>query len=206
VSKVEDVNQVVQEFGRDIGDYIRTQRTKAQISLRELAKLAGVSNPYLSQIERGLRRPSADILQQIAKGLRISAEVLYVRAGILEQRQGGAVVDAVLADAELTERQKQVLLDIYQSFRRENEGRITEVRPADAVATDATGASTTDARPIDARTTGASTTGASTTEARAGEAGATQARAPRARAAGAGKGRATGAEATTADQTSTTEE
>lgn len=107
----------------DIGDYIRVQRTKAQISLRELAKLAGVSNPYLSQIERGLRRPSAEILQQIAKGLRISAEALYVQAGILEQRQGGAVVDAVLADPELTERQKQVLLDIYESFRRENEAR-----------------------------------------------------------------------------------
>ncbi|HEY0639694.1 MAG TPA: helix-turn-helix transcriptional regulator [Pseudonocardiaceae bacterium] len=107
----------------DIGDYIRSQRTKAQISLRELAKLAGVSNPYLSQIERGLRRPSAEILQQIAKGLRISAEALYVQAGILEQRQGGAVVDAVLADTELTERQKQVLLDVYESFRRENEAR-----------------------------------------------------------------------------------
>jgi transcriptional regulator with XRE-family HTH domain len=123
MSKVEDVNQVVQVLGRDIGDYIRTQRTKAQISLRELAKLAGVSNPYLSQIERGLRKPSAEILQQIAKGLRISAEALYVQAGILEQRQGGAVVDAVLADPELSERQKQVLLDIYESFRRENEAR-----------------------------------------------------------------------------------
>ena len=124
MNKVEGVNQAVQDLGRDIGEYIRTQRTKAQISLRELAKLAGVSNPYLSQIERGLRRPSAEILQQIAKGLRISAEALYVRAGILEQRQGGAVVDAVIADQELTERQKQVLLDVYQSFRRENEARL----------------------------------------------------------------------------------
>ena len=123
MSKVEDVNQAVHGLGRDIGEYIRSQRTKAQISLRELAKLAGVSNPYLSQIERGLRKPSAEILQQIAKGLRISAEALYVRAGILEQRQGGAVVDAVLADTELSERQKQVLLDIYESFRRENEAR-----------------------------------------------------------------------------------
>ena len=120
VSKVEDVNQAVHELSRDIGEYIRAQRTKAQISLRELAKLAGVSNPYLSQIERGLRKPSAEILQQIAKGLRISAEALYVRAGILEQRQGGAVVDAVLSDTELSERQKQVLLDVYESFRREN--------------------------------------------------------------------------------------
>jgi len=130
VSKVEDVNQAVHGLSRDIGEYIRTQRTKAQISLRELAKLAGVSNPYLSQIERGLRKPSAEILQQIAKGLRISAEALYVRAGILEQRQGGAVVDAVLADPELTERQKQVLLDVYESFRRENDARATAEAPA----------------------------------------------------------------------------
>ena len=129
VSKVEDVNQAVQVFGRDIGDYIRTQRTKAQISLRELAKLAGVSNPYLSQIERGLRKPSAEILQQIAKGLRISAEALYVRAGILEQRQGGAVVDAVLADPELSERQKQVLLDIYTSFCQQNEAEAEGEEP-----------------------------------------------------------------------------
>src|SRR5829696_9977623 len=119
MSKVEDVNQAVHGLGRDIGEYIRSQRTKAQISVRELAKLAGVSNPYLSQIERGLRKPSAEILQQIAKGLRISAEVLYVRAGILDERPAGAVVDAVLADPTLTDRQKQVLLDVYQSFRRE---------------------------------------------------------------------------------------
>lgn len=132
MNKVEGVNQAVHELGRDIGGYIRTQRTKAQISLRELAKLAGVSNPYLSQIERGLRRPSAEILQQIAKGLRISAEALYVRAGILEQRQGGAVADAVLADPELTERQKQVLLDVYQSFRRENEARTPAAAAAGA--------------------------------------------------------------------------
>ena len=130
MSKVEDVNQAVHELSRDIGEYIRSQRTKAQISLRELAKLAGVSNPYLSQIERGLRKPSAEILQQIAKGLRISAEALYVRAGILEQRQGGAVVDAVLADTELTERQKQVLLDVYESFRRENEARAAAEPPS----------------------------------------------------------------------------
>ncbi len=104
-----------------LGDYIREQRNSSQISLRQLAKLAGVSNPYLSQIERGLRKPSAEILQQIAKALRISAEALYVQAGILEQREGdGLVVDAVLADQGLTERQKQVLLEIYDSFRREN--------------------------------------------------------------------------------------
>ncbi|TDC94052.1 XRE family transcriptional regulator [Saccharopolyspora aridisoli] len=111
------VNQAVS----DLGSYIRAQRNNAQISLRQLAKLAGVSNPYLSQVERGLRKPSAEILQQIAKGLRISAEALYVQAGILESRESGPVVDAVLADPELNERQKQVLLDIYSSFRREQD-------------------------------------------------------------------------------------
>ena len=106
---------------RHLGDYIREQRSASDISLRQLAKLAGVSNPYLSQIERGLRKPSAEILQQIAKALRISAEALYVQAGILEQREGdGVVADAVLADEGLTERQKQVLLEIYDSFRKEN--------------------------------------------------------------------------------------
>jgi transcriptional regulator with XRE-family HTH domain len=110
----------VADLGRDIGEYIKQQRSNAKISLRQLSKLAGVSNPYLSQIERGLRKPSAEILQQIAKGLRISAEALYVQAGILDLPQGGPVVDAVRADTTLTERQKQVLLDVYESFRREN--------------------------------------------------------------------------------------
>jgi transcriptional regulator with XRE-family HTH domain len=103
-----------------IGEYIRQQREQAKISLRQLASAAGVSNPYLSQVERGLRRPSAEILQQIAKGLRISAEALYVQAGILEDRRpDSGVRAAVLADPELAERQKQVLLEIYESFRRE---------------------------------------------------------------------------------------
>ena len=106
---------------RNLGDYIREQRNTAQISLRQLAKAAGVSNPYLSQIERGLRKPSAEILQQIAKALRISAEALYVQAGILDERYGDSDVQAaVLGDAMLTERQKQVLLEIYESFRKEN--------------------------------------------------------------------------------------
>src|SRR5690349_25141559 len=106
----------------EIGDYIRQQREQANISLRQLAQAAGVSNPYLSQIERGLRKPSAEILQQIAKGLRISAEALYVQAGILEEREADTDVQAaVRADLLLTERQKQVLLDIYESFRKENE-------------------------------------------------------------------------------------
>jgi transcriptional regulator with XRE-family HTH domain len=105
-----------------IGEYIREQRTRAKISVRQLAEATGVSNPYLSQIERGLRKPSAEILQQIAKGLRISAEVLYVQAGILEEREADTDVRAAIrADLVLTERQKQVLLDIYASFGRENE-------------------------------------------------------------------------------------
>ena len=103
-----------------IGEYIREQREQAKISLRQLAAAAGVSNPYLSQIERGLRRPSAEILQQIAKGLRISAEALYVQAGILEDRPpDSGVRAAVLAEPDLSERQKQVLLEIYDSFRKE---------------------------------------------------------------------------------------
>jgi transcriptional regulator with XRE-family HTH domain len=103
-----------------IGEYIRQQREQAKISLRQLAEAAGVSNPYLSQIERGLRRPSAEILQQIAKGLRISAEVLYVQAGILEDRPSDSGVRAaVLSDQGLTERQKQIILEIYDSFRAE---------------------------------------------------------------------------------------
>jgi transcriptional regulator with XRE-family HTH domain len=106
---------------KSIGDYIREQREQARISVRQLAQAAGVSNPYLSQIERGLRKPSADILQQIAKGLRISAEALYVQAGILEDRPADAGVrSALLADPELSERQKQVLIEIYESFRKEN--------------------------------------------------------------------------------------
>ncbi|XRQ10999.1 helix-turn-helix domain-containing protein [Actinomadura welshii] len=105
-----------------IGEYIREQRTRAKISLRQLADVSGISNPYLSQIERGLRKPSAEILQQIAKGLRISAEALYVQAGILEDRETDTDVQAAIRDdLLLTERQKQVLLDIYASFLKENE-------------------------------------------------------------------------------------
>ncbi len=113
--------ETVTGAGHRLGEYIRDQRRSTQMSLRQLATLAGVSNPYLSQIERGLRKPSAEILQQIAKGLRISAEALYLQAGILEQREGDrAVVEAVLSDDGLSERQKQVLIEIYDSFRTEN--------------------------------------------------------------------------------------
>ena len=102
---------------QDLGSFIREQRQLGRMSLRKLSEVAGISNPYLSQIERGLRKPSADILQQIAKALRISAETLYVRAGILEERESEEdVAMAVLRDARLTEEQKQALLRIYRSF------------------------------------------------------------------------------------------
>jgi transcriptional regulator with XRE-family HTH domain len=102
---------------RDVGRYIREQRRQAELSLRNLARQAGVSNPYLSQIERGLRQPSAKILKDIAKALRISAETLYLRAGILDQdEREGDLVPAILREPRLTERQKQVLIDVYRSF------------------------------------------------------------------------------------------
>lgn len=128
------VNKAVNQAVSDIGGYIRTQRGNAQISLRQLAKRAGVSNPYLSQVERGLRKPSAEILQQIAKALRISAEALYVQAGILEQRESGPVVDAILGDGDLSERQKQVLLEIYASFRRERDSDVSVPDPGETEA------------------------------------------------------------------------
>ena len=105
---------------QDIGSFIRAQREAAEVSIRQLADRAGVSNPYLSQIERGLRKPSADVLAQIARGLRLSAEVLYARAGILELRQGSPVRDAILTAPDLTERQREVLVEIYESFRINN--------------------------------------------------------------------------------------
>ena len=103
-----------------LGEYIREQRESTQVSLRQLAKSAGVSNPYLSQIERGGKKPSAEILSQIAKGLRISAETLYVRAGILDDHQGSDVVAAILADVTIGERHKRTLIDVYESFRAEH--------------------------------------------------------------------------------------
>jgi transcriptional regulator with XRE-family HTH domain len=107
---------------RDLGSFIREQRSTARLSLRRLSELAGISNPYLSQIERGLRRPSAEILQQIAKALRISAETLYVQAGILEPPDGTPDLSRlILADQTLSEDQKQALVRIYLSFRRDYE-------------------------------------------------------------------------------------
>ncbi|MGH2675518.1 MAG: helix-turn-helix domain-containing protein [Actinomycetota bacterium] len=110
---------------REVGRFIREQRRSVGLSVRKLASMAGVSNPYLSQIERGLRRPSADILNGIAKALRISAETLYVQAGILDERDrpDDDLVSAILADRAITERQRQVLIQIYSSFREETESR-----------------------------------------------------------------------------------
>jgi transcriptional regulator with XRE-family HTH domain len=117
----ENLAAVVTTAAQDIGSFIRSQRELAQVSVRQLAEKAGVSNPYLSQIERGLRKPSAEVLNQIAKALRVSADVLYVRAGLLEPSEPSGVRDAIVMDTAITERQKQVLLDIYTSFQEQNE-------------------------------------------------------------------------------------
>ena len=116
----------VSSAASDIGSFIRAQRETAQVSVRQLAERSGVSNPYLSQVERGLRKPSADVLSQIAKALRVSAEVLYVRAGILEPTETSEVHDAIITDTAITERQKRVLLDIYASFTCQNESNHEE--------------------------------------------------------------------------------
>ncbi|MGQ0623591.1 MAG: helix-turn-helix domain-containing protein [Sporichthyaceae bacterium] len=112
-----------------LGEYLKEQRKNSKLSIRQLATAAGVSNPYLSQIERGLRKPSAEILQQIAKALRISAEQLYMQAGILTERDDSSreLLAAVNADPHLTDRQKNVLLDIYSSFRKENEADSVDI-------------------------------------------------------------------------------
>jgi transcriptional regulator with XRE-family HTH domain len=120
---------------QQLGEFIRKQRQGARISLQGLSQLAGVSKPYLSQIERGLRRPSADIIKAIAKGLRISSQSLYVQAGILDREARGDVHTAILDDRSLTEQQKQVLLQVYESFREETERRRAERKPAARLST-----------------------------------------------------------------------
>lgn len=137
MSQDEKLVDVVSNAAQDIGSFIRTQREAAQVSVRQLAEKAGVSNPYLSQIERGLRKPSADVLSQIAKALRVSAEVLYIRAGILEPSETSEVRDAIITDSAITERQKQVLLEIYDSFRREAAAQAPEDAGDAAVAAEA---------------------------------------------------------------------
>src|ERR1700760_1742082 len=119
----ETLSAKVSTAASDIGSFIRSQRELAQVSVRQLAELAGVSNPYLSQVERGLRKPSADVLSQIAKALRVSAEVLYVQAGILEPSDKSQVRDAIITDTAITEQQKQTLLDMYASFTQQHESR-----------------------------------------------------------------------------------
>jgi len=111
---------------RDLGEFIRDQRRVGHLSLRKLSEMAGISNPYLSQIERGLRKPSAEILQQIARALEISSETLYVRAGILEEREGADLVAEIRRDPHLSEEQKKTLIRIYTSFRHENDGSGTD--------------------------------------------------------------------------------
>lgn len=108
-------------LGNNLGEYLREQRLLAKLSVRQLSALAGVSNPYLSQIERGVKRPSAEILQQIARGLSISAETLYVQAGLLDPKDAAAEAGAttraaIRTDPALTARQRQTLLEIYESF------------------------------------------------------------------------------------------
>ena len=124
-------NAGVERRMHELGGFIRDQRRTARLSLRKLSELAGISNPYLSQIERGLRKPSAEILQAIARALRISAETLYVRAGILEARDSDSdVVAEVLRDTTITERQKQVLIEIYHSFQRSAEAGTSSPDPS----------------------------------------------------------------------------
>ena len=116
-----------------VGEFIRAQRSAAQVSLRELARAAGVSNPYLSQVERGLRNPSAEILSQIARGLKISAYTLYEQAGILDRRSGTAgTVAAIRGDEALSERHKAVLLELYETYAREHAAQLAREQPAAA--------------------------------------------------------------------------
>ena len=129
----------IENLGQSLGEYLREQRTSARLSLRQLADLAGVSNPYLSQIERGVKKPSAEILQQLAKGLQISSESLYVKAGFLDERTVSEhrpwdVEAAVAADAALSDRQKDTLIDIYRSFVGEKPAGPSETAPATATA------------------------------------------------------------------------
>jgi transcriptional regulator with XRE-family HTH domain len=136
------------DLPRDIGVFIRDMRRNAKISLRQLADQAGVSNPYLSQIERGLRKPSAEVLQQLASALRVSTPVMYLRAGLLDDKEGPGVLTAIAADDELTLAQKQSLSQIYETFRREN----TRIAEAEAAAESAENAAETAEAEVDIAT------------------------------------------------------
>ncbi|HEV7899494.1 MAG TPA: helix-turn-helix transcriptional regulator [Planosporangium sp.] len=148
------------DLPRDIGGFIRDLRRNAQISLRQLAEQAGVSNPYLSQIERGLRKPSAEVLAQLAHALRVSTPMMYLRAGLLDASGGHGVLAAIAADPDLSIAQKQSLTQIYETFRRENtrnaadaedEGSATFDRPADEGTQTVTGSEAEEPRPASAR-------------------------------------------------------
>jgi transcriptional regulator with XRE-family HTH domain len=132
------------DLPRDIGAFIRDMRRNAKISLRQLADQAGVSNPYLSQIERGLRKPSAEVLQQLASALRVSTPAMYLRAGLLDDKEGTGVLTAIAVDPELTLAQKQSLSQIYETFRREN-ARLAEAEATAAAAAEATAAAAAEA-------------------------------------------------------------
>lgn len=154
---------------RDLGEYVREQRENAQLSVRQLSAVAGISNPYLSQIERGLRRPSADILNSLARGLQISAESLYVQAGLLDESREASAVDVRLAlslDRHLTDRQRRIMIDLYDSFvPRDDADEVTEGELTDTAAatkTRAAKAPTTngrDAKSRDAKTRDAKASG-----------------------------------------------
>jgi transcriptional regulator with XRE-family HTH domain len=117
------------DLPQDIGGFIRDLRQTAKISLRQLADRAGVSNPYLSQIERGLRKPSAEVLQQIASALRVSTPAMYLRAGLLDSEGQQGVLAAIAVDPDLTIAQKQSLSQIYETFRNENRRTADETAP-----------------------------------------------------------------------------
>ncbi|MEU9826861.1 helix-turn-helix domain-containing protein [Micromonospora chersina] len=133
----------------DVGGFIRDLRRNAKISLRQLAEQAGVSNPYLSQIERGLRKPSAEVLQQLASALRVSTPAMYLRAGLLDDKEGQGVLAAIAVDPELTMAQKQSLTQIYETFRREN-ARLAEATAASQAATESEGTAAEPAEPATA--------------------------------------------------------
>ena len=134
---MEQVKRELEHRWQELGEFVREQRRLGQMSLRRLSELSGISNPYLSQIERGLRRPSAEILQQLAHALEVSAETLYVRAGILDPETGPSCVpDAIRRAPELTEAQKRTLIHVYESFRAENDtGGQTDVDGPDREST-----------------------------------------------------------------------
>ncbi|MFI6256222.1 helix-turn-helix domain-containing protein [Micromonospora zamorensis] len=133
----------------DVGGFIRDLRRNAKISLRQLAEQAGVSNPYLSQIERGLRKPSAEVLQQLASALRVSTPAMYLRAGLLDDKEGHGVLAAIAVDADLTMAQKQSLTQIYETFRRENTRLADAQAPAEGSGTGSTGGSAGATTPTD---------------------------------------------------------